>query len=219
MSHDPDDGGLRRAYTAATDGAPRRDDCPTDEQIWEASRGHCPGERAQELLTHAQGCPACAESWRMARVLGQEGTAIAATSPRTASRRWVALAAAAVFVLAMFWIVPRSDRLPSAPPGGELRTPSGMTIVSELDEALALPREAFTLRWSGPAAGTIYTLEVATLDLTVVHRAVETEATEHRVPEQALEGLAAGAVLLWRVDAVLPDAARVSSPTFRAILQ
>jgi len=210
---------LREEYAAPVERAPAAGDCSADEQIWAASRGELSGERAETMLEHARKCPACAESWKMARALGSE-MAAAAARPSTATlrRSWVGLAAAAVIVLALAWIATRFTFRPPVPVD-EFRDLSGPGLRSEIDEAVPLPRERFVLRWSGGAEGTVYTLEVANEQLDVLHRAVEITATEYRVPPESLADVEAGATLLWRIDAVLPDASRVSSAVFRAVLE
>jgi hypothetical protein len=41
---------------------------------------------------------------------------------------------------------------------------------------------------------------------------------EYQVPEEALAELASGSRLLWQVTAILPDAQRVESETFFAVV-
>jgi hypothetical protein len=210
-------------------GGQRSAGCPTDEEIWAASRGELPEERRSDLLGHSIGCPACAESFRMAAALGEEaglgaGAAAGAAAPvegpragRGRARFWLlGLAAAAVVVIAS--LVPVLRRTGS-PPADEFREPGAKAIRSELDESVPLPRDRFVLRWSGAPQGALYTVEVATEDLTVIDRAEELGEAEHRVDPERLVALASGTALLWRVDAILPDASRVSSPVFRVTLR
>jgi len=209
---------LRRAWAGGDGPAPETGPCPADEEIWAAARGELPRERVLALLEHTRGCPACAESWRMARALdGEMETAGGGRAARTTVPRWIALAAAAVVVLGLVWLVPRPGS--RRPPVEEFRAPVVGAVRAAIDEAAPLPRDRFILRWSGPPSGTLYTLEIATQELDVIHRAEELDATEYRVPPEVLAALPAGTVLLWRVDAVLPDTSRVSSPVFRVVVE
>ena len=92
------------------------------------------------------------------------------------------------------------------------RLPYALGISSELTVFRGTP----TLTWSAGPQGTLYTVEVARADLTVIARADEIATAHFQVPDSALSGLPPGATVLWRVEAVLPDATRVSSPVFRA---
>jgi hypothetical protein len=45
------------------------------------------------------------------------------------------------------------------------------------------------------------------------------ELPEYQVPEEALAELASGERVLWQVTAILPDAQRVESDTFFAVVE
>lgn len=122
------------------------------------------------------------------------------------------LAAAAVIVVAVLTI-------PTRPPPDPLRAPGGIAIASELPAGKPLARDGCVLRWSGGPPGTLYAVEVAREDLTVLLRAEAVEESEYRIPENVLASLPPGATLFWRVEAVLPDAKRIESPVFRATLE
>ena len=124
-----------------------------------------------------------------------------------------ALAAVALVVFAVLLIEPLGEIDPAP-----FRQPPPLAIDSPLERGAVLDRQAFVLRWSGAPSGTLYTLVVATRDLDVLHRAEEIEQDSYRVPADRFAGLAPGTTILWRVEAVLPDARHVSSPTFRVTL-
>jgi hypothetical protein len=122
------------------------------------------------------------------------------------------LAAAAVIVVAVLTV-------PTRPPADSLRAPGGVTLESQLPGGKPLARDRCVLRWSGGPPGTLYAVEVAREDLTVLLRAEAVEESEYRIPGNVLASLPPGATLFWRVEAVLPDAKRIESPVFRATLE
>lgn len=129
-------------------------------------------------------------------------------------RRWlIGGLAAATFVIGALLIPPMLDRPPSAP--AEYRMSGAPRLESALARGAELEREAFTLAWSAGPEGSLYTLTVASADLSVLHEASMLEETEYTVPADALDGLASGDTVLWRVVVTLPDASEVSSGTFR----
>jgi hypothetical protein len=56
-------------------------------------------------------------------------------------------------------------------------------------------------------------------DLTLVAASADLDRPELRVPEAKLAGLPGGASLVWMVEAVLPDGARLRSPVSRVVLR
>jgi hypothetical protein len=199
---------LRRAWAKAAERAAPRPDCPSPERIFDAVRGELGPAGASSLLEHVAGCASCAEDWRLAREVSE---ALPAAEPALARRPWLggwaALPAAAAVLLAAAaaLLVPRVAPYREAAP---------LAIHSLLDEARPLQRSACLLRWSAGPAGTRYDVLVGTPDLTPLLSERGLPVSELRVPERALARLPAGARLLWRVEALLPDGARVASPTF-----
>ena len=125
----------------------------------------------------------------------------------------------AAFVLGAVLITPRVIRR-----GGEgvedRSQPARYAMLTSLLPANAvLARDGFLLRWSPGPADTLYGVRLSTEDGGAIHRADRIEASEHRVPPEALADLPADTTLLWRVEAVLPDATRVTSPRFRVRLE
>lgn len=207
--NDAADERLRRAVAAPEESAPAGDGCPPDGEIWSASRGELPPEAVQRLLDHMVDCPACDESWRMALALGREAAG--------AGRSWRRLAglAAAAAVLAMaawlVWVQPIPVHAPAEP----FRGGDGDILQPVPAAGEALPRDGFLLRWTGAPEGSIYSVEVVGADLEVLYRAQDLERPEVLVPASRLERLAPGDPVFWRVEAVLPDGARIDSPIFR----
>ena len=202
------------AFGATPDDDVSSGNCPSDETIWEAAQGDLDTLALEQVLDHTASCAACAESWRMARAIGDEvGVRQAgklATFP--ARRRVLMLGAVAATILLAFLVVPTLDE-PPVPPV-EFRDPSGVEIESLLDESDTVSRDAVTLRWTGGPTGTLYTVEVADENLAVLVRSEPQEQSEYAVPARALESVPAGGTLYWRVEAVLPDATRASSGVY-----
>jgi hypothetical protein len=222
VSVDPDEEHrLREAFRSTVEPVRAATGCPPDSEIWEAAHGGRDPERTRALLEHVAACPACQESWRAAREIGLEaGSGMQEAPARAVVRRprllvGIGLALAASLA-ALLFIAPLRD----APgPASGARGAEGTRIESLSDEQLPLPRDAAILRWTGGPPGTLYTVEVTLEDLTEVVREEELEVAELPLPPAVLADLAPGTVLLWRVEAFLPDASRVSSPLFRNVLE
>lgn len=222
MNPDRDrDSRLEQAYATLAHRARPSEDCPAPELLWDAARGALPASRTREVGTHVVTCPACVEAWRLARQLLEAGAA-EEDSPRrmpSASRRplLAALAAAAVVAAAAlgFWSL-RAERTVTAPPA--YRAPMAPGIESALAPDTRLLRADAVLRWTGPA-GARYDVEVATEDLTILASAAGLDATEWRVPAEALAALPPGTRIAWQVHASLPGGGTLRSRTFFNALQ
>jgi hypothetical protein len=140
---------------------------------------------------------------------------VPSSAPLRRRRTWTLSAVAAIaaaLVVAAVLVGPL--RKPAHPPA-EFREARAPRIEPLVERGAALPRSSFTLRWTPGPPGTLYDLEVATADLRVIHEVEALEDNAYTVPEGALAGLRAGDAVLWRVDALLPDAGRLESSTFR----
>jgi len=213
-----DDGRLQRAWTALAERALPSAACPEPARLWAAVRGELTPGETSALVDHTAGCPACAEAWRLARDVGPAAPARPEVGRPARSSAWrggwgaVAAAVAAVAVVSAVLL----GRAPEVP---QYRAAEETAIRSLVSEERPLPRAAFVLRWTPGPAGSRYTVEVATEELTPLARAGGLTAAEYAVSEAALRGVPAGGRVLWRVETVLPDGSRAGSATFRTHVQ
>jgi anti-sigma factor RsiW len=214
---DQDLASLRRAFATHSHPLPEPAPCPAPEKIWDAVHGKLPADEVREIVSHTAACAACAEDWRLAHALQTQEAEVAAVpaplrfAPRTQRLRNWGLAAAAALAMAFFGVQYFQSQQPTTAPeyrGGE------RTVSSLVAEGKPLPRERFVLRWSAPAPGTAYDVQVSTEDLRVVANAEGLKTTEYQVPASALADLPAGSRLFWKVEADLPAGDHISSKTF-----
>lgn len=192
----------------------------TPEEIWAASRNELGPERTRELIDLASRDVEVADAWRIAREIA---VADAASTPSADSSRFeprgsymrtrnvvvAALAAAAVLTLAV-WI-----GRPSLPPIGNPTERGGSAPDSQLPLEAVLARDAFVLDWTDAPKGSRYFLEVADMELNVLHSVRQLKSSDYRVPPESLADLESGATVLWRVEAFLDDGQHLRSETFR----
>jgi hypothetical protein len=187
------------------------------ERIWLAVSGALPPEERRELVERTATDPGCAEAWRVASELwrasqaaGVGGAAVAA--PRLTTRwtpPWLSAAAALLLVTAIGVVSLLNRR-----PGDEFRASSGFVVESLVPADMALPRDAFRLRWTPGPEGSRYQARVTTEDLQVLATAADLTAPEFSVDPAVLSGLPGGASVFWQVDVSLPNGERLMSSTF-----
>ena len=95
-----------------------------------------------------------------------------------------------------------------------LRNAGSAGVESRLADNEALPRSRFLLRWSAGRDGSVYDVVVSDGDLNLLYHGHRLPEPELLVPVAALEPVADGGEVLWRVDAIDPDGSHVLSPTF-----
>lgn len=198
------------------------------EQIWTAVHGPAEGEPEPDraaLIDRLHDDPQLALEWRLAAALGPlEPDDAHVSVPQAAAQaapvsrpRWasvsavvgVTIAAAAALVLWMAAPTP-----PAAPPSEPpLRAPQGQPLLSTaIEPGTRVPRTDFRLHWSSDVeAASSFTIRVTTQELEPIYEANDISATAVQVPQTALESVAAGTVLLWRVEAVEPGGRRHAS--------
>lgn len=212
---------LEQAYAALADRARSTGDCPAPELLWDAAQGALAAARTRELGAHVVTCPACIEAWRLAHQLLETGASADRPQRRVTpgGRRplLVALAAAAVVTATALglWTL-RAERAVAPPPA--YRAPMVPGIESALAPAAPIEREDAVLKWTGPV-GARYDIDVATEDLTILASAAGLDATEFRVPAEALAALPPGTRIAWQVRASLPGGGTLRSRTFSCTLR
>jgi len=209
---------LRRSFASLTKEALPEEGCPAPERIWEAARGKLAPSDTRDLVDHTAACPACAEAWRLAAGVIAETGEERIERARPSGPRWSLIAAAAAALIVMVTLVTQLRR----PPFDEdptYRAPEDTSLRSLMQEPQTLARERCELRWSPGPPGASYSIEVAMEDLTILSSARGLNEERYLVPAAALAKLPAGARLLWRVEALLPDGSKVSSATFVSKLE
>jgi hypothetical protein len=195
--------------------------CPAPETLWSAARGDLSGPELEALASHLRTCAACAEALAVSAELATE----AEPRPAAASRRRIprtAAVAAGVTALAAGLVVFLVQRAPGPPGsrGAEVEASRGDIAGAAAIRSLSTeqqPAAAARLQWTPVDRALRYHVQLSTEDLHPVYeRTVEAPALT--LPF-ALADLARqrseGVVLLWQVEALLPDGQTVLSPTFR----
>ena len=210
---------LREAFASSMDRAPvPGPDCSDAPRIWAAVRGELPAEEAQALVDHALGCASCALAWRLAREVAQEsGEAGGARAARRgfSAAHWAAVAAAVIAAV----LIPVGLHEWRAPGPPVYRADERPAIRPLVPDGASLARDAFVLRWTAGPPGTRYSVRLVRSDLGVVSEAQALESAEYAAPPEALQGLARGTQLFWRVEAHLPDGSEIVSDTFSVRLE
>jgi hypothetical protein len=204
---------LRHAFATPDPHEPADRDCPDPGSIWDAVHARSTPPERRRIVEHLATCQACAADWRAAMV------AIRA-SPAQFRRRWrpLPLAAAAVVLLGVaLGVVLRSGAPETREP--IFRALEAVSLGSPLADGASLPREAFVLRWDAVEEGTRYAVRVTDRRLEPLFEAGALTGASVEVPADALAGLEPDAVVLWQVEAVLPDGRRLVSETFTARLE
>lgn len=214
-SPQPDDEPLRDLFQAMPRTTPDEGECPRPEELWAAARGEADPRLARQVIDHTAICTSCAEDWRLARLLIARVPGSGARRPHSKMRagRWAAAAALVVGVLGGGWLFVQNRVGPSA-----RRLPGAPTIESLLPEDTPISRDGPQLSWTGPEGAT-YRLLVTDEHLRVLVSEAGLTSTEYRLPETIVAEIPGGTVLLWKLEASLPDGRRLSSATFRTQLE
>jgi hypothetical protein len=205
---------VRRDFAALDDRESARTACPAPEAIWGAVHAAASAREARAIAEHVAACPSCAADWRLAmRAPDRPVAAEVATAER--SRRLfprlvplAAVSAAALLAAVALFVV----RQGQAPPS--YRMPERAQIGSLLADGAALNADRFILQWSPGPEGTRYAVRVSTRQLTRLAGAEALVEPRYQVPREALSRLGHGDVVLWQVEAILPDGRRLASGTF-----
>lgn len=192
-------------------------DCPTSEAIWDTATGVSSVKARRKIVEHTVTCSECAQSWRMARELGEaaqqnaygEGKVVT-FRPKAARAAWGGvLAAAAVLVMAfgigLFkpWQADTSVQ-PAIP---VMRGAESLQLKSHI-EGEQLSRTGVQLRWTiePQIEGASYQVRVTGEDLfKVVFQAENLKHPSVVIPGEMLQSLPSGSHLLWQVTITTPD--------------
>ncbi len=225
---------LRGAFESLSLGARPREDCPAPEALWAALHDESSLEERRSIVTHMSDCFSCAEDWRLAKAAREawaEGSAAPATdlpprntikfpAPRASPRRRQLFALAAVFALAVVGL--GLLRLVGPDTSGshtaEYRQAMEGVVESLVEQGAELPRDRCLLRWSEAESDVLYDVLVTDEQLREVFSSEALEATELLIPAGALEEVAEGDKLLWRVGLTATDGGRRESETFEFVL-
>jgi hypothetical protein len=209
------DEALREAFQALGESAPGPCSEEDRERVWLAVSGELPAAERRALVERMATDRALAEAWRMANELwrASQETAEAKAERRapawTWSMEWLAAAAVLMVVVTGAVVLWRGE-----PGGNVLRDQTPAAVESLVAPDAVLPRDAFRLRWTPGPAGSRYEVRVTTEELRLLATAADLTAPELVVTPAQLVDVASGARVLWQVDLVLPDGARVASQTF-----
>jgi hypothetical protein len=207
---------LRAALAASVTG---KGGPPVDAgQIFDALHGEVAPEQRQAVVDAIVSDAEAAEAWRLAMELAPTPVAAseaAAQPPAASTWRWLGLAAALVLAVGLAWQVLAPWRQVEPP---VYRDIDGRAIVSRLPEGTLLSRDSPVLRWSA-LDGARYRIRLFTAELQPLAVARDLSAPEYTIPPDVLGRLPAGALVLWQIEADVPGAATVLSPTFTARLQ
>ena len=216
---EPRDDGLVEAFRASMPAQPEQA-CPSPETLWSAARGELSGPELEALASHLRTCASCGEALAVSAELAAAAVALPPRRLRQLPR--IAGVAAGITALAAGLIVFLVQRAP-APPGSreaEVEASRGEAAGAAAIRSLsaeAQPASGARLQWTPVDRALRYRVQLSTEDLHPVYdRTVEAPAL---ILPLALADLARqrsdGAVLLWQVEALLPDGRTVLSPTFR----
>jgi hypothetical protein len=196
------------------------------ERIWLAVSGALPPEERRELVERTATDPGCAEVWRIASELWRASQAAAGgddavAAPGLATRwtpRWLAAAAVLLLgtALGVFSILnrPAGDEFRSSAVRNAQGSGRGFFVKSLVPANVALPRDAFRLRWTRGSKGSRYQVRVTTEDLQVLAVAADLTEPEFTVEPAVLSRLPGGVPVLWQVEVSLPNGERLTSSTF-----
>jgi hypothetical protein len=218
---------LRRRFLEPPEGAVSEAACPEPERYLRAALGELSAEENRELAEHGAVCPACTLAWKLAGEYAEEAALKTSDRaegiaegrvPRARRRYWLPAAAALAAALALVAVLaPWPGR--EGAPAPVLRAIEQEAIESLVPEGSSLPADAFTLRWSGGPEGSRFALRVTDRRLEHLAGASALDAREYTVPPEALAYLEPGTMVLWQVEATLPDGRRLVSETFATRLE
>lgn len=205
-----EDEDLRRLFQA-NDGA-GLDDGSDPDAIWDAVSGTAAPEDLRETLASLRASPALRQEWRLAQAFRAElGEEIAATPRARRPRRLVTAAVLLMAAAALLMLRP--------PPETRWRDSSPTAPIASTLPGDALSLSDPLLTWTDLGAQVTYTVTVTDAQLSTVAFAPGLTEPQWRIPSESIADLPGGTVLLWRVEATLPDGTRRASATQQLTLE
>ncbi len=219
MSEVPDDViAMRERLRARPVGS--SDDPVLPERLLQLLDGELPADEAEALADRVAQDPALALELRIAAEIRRErDAAVAVESEPRRSRSsyiWTTVAALAAALAVWWWTRPPTLEHPGT---DEIRAGAVDPQIRSLIGEGGLPRAAFELRWEGGPPGATFDVFVTTPELESIDQAHDLVEPQFRVPASALDGLAPGSLVLWRVTATTHDGRSASSVAFETIVQ
>lgn len=203
-----------RAALAAANGEPAS---PVDPaRIFDALHGELSEQERQALVDEMAGDPEALEAWRLAMELAPDSAASVSAAPRTpmSAWRWLGVAAGLLLSVGIAWQLAAPWRQAEAP---AYRSTEPRSIASLLPDGEPLSRAEPVLRWTA-IDNARYRVRVFTADLQPLAEAADLSTPTYRLPADLVNRLPSNAVVLWQVEADVPGAAAIVSPTFTARL-
>ena len=212
---EPGDVERLRAAMAAANGEPASLVDPA--RIFDALHGGLSDQERQALVDEMAGDPEALEAWRLAMELAPDSAPSVAAAPPQPwwTRNWLGIAAGVLLSIGIAWQVIAPWRQADAP---AYRSTDPRSIASLLPEGEPLSREEPVLRWTS-IDNARYRVRVFTADLQPLAEAADLSAPTYRLTADLVNRLPSAAIVLWQVEADVPGAATIVSPTFTARLR
>lgn len=202
----------------------REGPCPSGDELAGLAVGALAVAERERLADHVVGCAACAQGLcDLMQLHGQaERLRARAPGPPRSGWSWAPIGVAAALIVAALAVdvayrptAPEAEGLPAPTRAG-----TGGRIEARAPGAVPA-RSPVVLRWElvPPTPGAKFDLTVSDERLEALGGAEGLGAAEFAVPAAWLERVPAGSTVLWRVDAILPDGARVRGETFTLRLE
>lgn len=194
------------------------EECPSADRLWASAQRTLDREENRRVVDHMGRCTSCAAEWRVARSMAaraRDGRIEAHETSRwqAPSMAWLAAAAVVVLCAGLGVLLVQEDERQRVYRQGPFEV-----IVSLVPEDQPLTRSDPTLRWSGPE-GASYSLTVTSERLELLAQADRLDDAQYTLAQTLVAERASGTILLWHVEAILPDGSRLPSQTFRVRLE
>lgn len=190
----------RAALEVLEDASAAGADEPDPGQLWDALHGELSTAEALRVTSRALAAAQGHEELRLLIELDRElAPPVAAVVERRSWRGWAIGGAVALAAAILIALVLRPNAPPDPSEGVDLRAPSTVAFVSEVDGA-ALPRKNFELTWAAPGEECTYTLRASTARGDLISRGRGSTEPRWTLEPDALAAVPDGGQVLWQVD-------------------